>query len=243
MKSRLLKLVAASLFLAGVSAKAVPITVDTVLADVAGQTASVDMTLSGSILTITIVNTTGAVGPSGAGGLLTGIAFTMPGNVVIVTSGSGVAVAAGSTIQGGSLSGSGGGTQLLGEWGYANGPGSGHFNGLAVDTQVSTMVADTDTQFGASIDNPDGLGGPEYGVMRTGGDRGGQTAINNSIVITLQLSSAPNGNFLQGIEGGLVAVTFGSPTGGTSVPDGGATVMLLGGGLLALGVGRRFLKS
>jgi hypothetical protein len=36
---------------------------------------------------------------------------------------------------------------------------------------------------------------------------------------------------------------FGSPTLTRSVPDGGTTVMLLGGALSVLGVARRYLKS
>jgi hypothetical protein len=42
---------------------------------------------------------------------------------------------------------------------------------------------------------------------------------------------------------GITSITFLNPTGGGSVPDGGATVMLLGAGLGALGMARRYFKK
>lgn len=243
-KTRQLMAVGVAL-LCGASAQALSLNIDVVLADVAGQTASADISfVDNTHIQIIFRNTTGAGGPAGANGLLTGIAFNLPsGNNI--TAGN-VKVNTGSTIRGGSLNGSGAGTSLQGEWGYSNAK-SGHFNGLSVDTQVSAMEADTTTAFGASIDNPAVLDGPEYGLMRTGGDRGGLTAIENSVVITLTLANSVGGGaqaaYLASIDAGTVAVTFGSPSGGTTtVPDGGATVMLLGAAFAAVGFGRRLIK-
>jgi hypothetical protein len=224
------------------SANAVPITVDTVIADDASITtasASVDMTVSGSTLTITLRNLLSG-GPTGAGGLLTGIGFDLPDNVDI-RSGS-VVVGSGSRIRGGSLNGSGAGTSVSGEWGFNNGT-SGHFNGLAIDTQISTMTADASSKFSNTpIDGPAGLSGPDFGLLGIRGNRGGLTAIENSIVITLLMNRTLNGGFLDSVQGGLVAVTFGSPT-GAAVPDTAATSMLLGLALLGLeGLRRRMAK-
>jgi hypothetical protein len=214
-------------------------TVDVVLADDAGITtadASVEMTISGSTLTIYLRNLLSG-GPVGAGGLLSGLAFDMPDNYEIL--GGSVAVGTDSFIRGGVLNGSGAGTSVSGEWGYGNAV-SGHFNGLAVDSQVSAMEADSSTKFSnTSIENPVVLNGPEFGLLGTGEDRGGLTAIEDRVVITLNLNHSPNGGFLNSIQGGIVAVTYGSPT-GSRVPDASSTLMLLGIAMLGIeGMRRR----
>ena len=130
---------------------------------------------------------------------------------------------------------------VSGEWGFANGA-SGHFNGLDVDALVSTMAADTSSTFGGgSLKKPDDLAGPDFGLLAKGGNAGGIAAISDSILITLNLKGTYTGSDLVGdINSGVVAVTFGSPTG---VPDGGATLVLLSAGLLGLaGVARNFKK-
>ncbi len=200
------------------NASAMSMTVDTVLADdssIATADATVDMMASGNVLTITLAN---LFNGSGAGGLLTGLAFNMPDNVDIL--GGTVVLASGSTIvSSGALNGSGAGTVISGEWGFRNGI-SGHFNdfGTATDTQVSAMVADGTTKFSdAWLEKPEYLDGPEFGLLGPIGTSGGNTAIRNSVVITLTLSRDVNGGFLNGIESGVVAVTYGSPT-GVSVP-------------------------
>ena len=100
------------------------------------------------------------------------------------------------------------------------------------------MQADTTTKFASGkIDNPDVLGGPDYGLVRTGADSGGLAALRNSILITLNLSKSiavgDESDYLGKINGGLVAIEFGSPAG---VPDGGSTLILLGSSLTALGL-------
>lgn len=221
------------------SVNAVSVTVDTILADEpTGLSATVDMTLSGSQLVITVVNTS-TTPPVGANGLLTGLAFALPNGCDIV-SGT-VLVAGGSTVIG-NINSIPGGNNVSGEWGFSNAR-SGHFNdaNLAVNTQVSTMSADAGTLFSNTpIDGPAGLTGPDYGVLATGGDPGGLAAIRNSIVITLNLNKAPGGTLVSLIDQGTVAVTFGSPSG---VPDAPTTSMLLGMAFLSFGALQRKLRK
>ena len=104
------------------------------------------------------------------------------------------------------------------------------------------MAADTSSTFGGgSLKKPDDLAGPDFGLLAKGGNAGGIAAISDSILITLKLNGTYTGSDLVGdINNGVVAVTFGSPTG---VPDGGATLVLLSAGLLGLaGIARNFKK-
>jgi hypothetical protein len=260
MKNNLTKLlVAVSLSVAVCAfqpnAEAVSITVDTILADnPADLSASVDMVLSGSVLTITLRNTSTG-GASGAGGLLSGLAFAMPGSISIASGTAYVpltgplASSVVNNVNAVPIVGGGQYGDVSGEWGYANAVG-GHFSGLAVNRQVSTMQADTSTRFSNTpIDKPLVLDGPEYGLMRTGGDAGGNAAIMDTLVITLNLGREPNNaqGLLSSIEAGTVAVTFGSPTvggGPPGVPDGGMTLVLCGAGLVAVAmVGRSRKKA
>lgn len=234
-------LVAAGALMLPSSARAVSIGVDQILADQpTGLSGTVDMSLSGNVLTITLVNTSAAGSATGANGLLSGLAFNLPGysGAVNIVGGS-VTLGAGSSLVNSPAG------DLSKEWGFQNSSAPGHFNGLAVDTVVATMQADTTTKFAAgNITLPDVLDGPEYGLVRTGGDPGGLSAVENSVVITLVLSKTIAGGdvsaYLGRINDGLVAIEFGSPTGG-SVPDGGSTLVLLGSALTALGfvAGRR----
>lgn len=219
-------------------AQATSIMVDQIIANPVSGTLSgtVDMTLSGNTLTITLRNTSTS-SDIGANVILTGLAFDLP-NSIDITGGS-VSTAAGSIVLGGSMNNSSG--NVSGEWGYQNG-NSGHFNGLATDTQVSAMEADSNAKFSNTpIDSPAVLNGPEFGLLATGGDRGGLTAIRDSVVITLNLSGTVPANLVSTIDGGLVALTFGSPTG---VPDSGATLSLLGLAMLGVAaIRRKLLKN
>jgi len=242
-------LAATALLVVGVnnSVHAVAIGVDVVLADDPGistSDASVDFSVSGSTLTIVLQNVL-AGGPGGADGLLTGLAFDLPDGYAIS---SGTALATGSTVVG-NINPVPGGNDVSGEWGYQNGS-AGHFNGagLAVDTQVSTMVADTSAPFsGTGIDNPANLSGPDYGLLAVGGSPGGLAAVQDSITITLTLNNSVTDAtaFLDGIDGGVVAVTYGSPISlsGETVPDASTTSVLLGMALLGIEGMRRRLKK
>jgi len=212
--------------------RAMTMNVDQILADQpAGLSASVDMTVSGSVLTITLRNTSTG-GASGANGLLTGLAFHL-GSSYTITSGS--ANVSGQTLV--NVTGAVIGGNVSGEWGYQNDDAPGHFNGLGVNRIVSVMTADTTAKFSnAPIQSPNNLSGPDFGLLRTGGDAGGLAAVVNQVIITVNLGASvaagSETQFLNRINSGLVAVTFGSPNG---VPDGGSTVALLGLALSGLG--------
>ncbi len=184
------------------------------------------MNLSGNnTLNIRLVNTSSATAPTGAGGLLTGLAFDLPHGVDVL--GGSVSLYNGSVFVNSST------INPSTVWGFQNASAPGHFNGLAVDTVIACMSADTTQPFlGSSV-----LAGPNYGLLSNNGSAGGLPGIQNGIVISLNLSGSVS---LTDINNGLVAIEFGSPTGG-SVPDGGSTLALLGLTLFGAGVLRRHL--
>lgn len=200
--------------------------------------ASADMTLSGSVLTLTLKNTTGSSSSSGSSVLLTGIGFNLPTGLSI-SSGS-AAVGSGSTKVGWSSG------NLSSEWGFRNGaPGSGHLNGTigdgVVNATVSTMVADASTKFASgSIDASPGLNGPGFGIISAAGSAGGQNAVRDTIVFTLNLTGTYGGNLIQYIESKDVVVTFASPNAKyIGVPDTGLTLTMLGSALVGIALLKR----
>src|SRR5689334_13252153 len=103
-------------------AQATPVTVDEILydsssvANAALLSGTVDMTLSGNVLTITLTNTSLDAAGSGAGILLTGIGFQLPGGVSILSGGVNMG---GSTAVNFTKPVSG---DVSSEWGYDNNP-------------------------------------------------------------------------------------------------------------------------
>ena len=218
------------------SATAVPITVDAIVApgdvDASQLSGTVNMSLSGSVLTINLKNTSADAAGSGAGILLTGIGFNLPDGVSI---GSGSASMLGSTAVGFIMPAGG---NVSSEWGYDNQSlHSGALLGYAVNTAVSSMESQTTSQFAAgSVANPLNLGGPDFGLLsanETDGLGSGVEGILDSLTITLNLAGSLGDDLLAFIENGMVALTFGSP-GSATVADGGSTLMLLGSSFGAL---------
>jgi VPDSG-CTERM motif len=95
-----------------------------------------------------------------------------------------------------------------------------------------------------NLDEPVDLAGFSYAVVHYGVGRGGVPGSGGGIAffqITNDLDTFPqNGSGPNGFGGISSVDLFGGIPG---VPDGGATVMLLGAALGALGVVRRYLKS
>src|SRR6185436_12908021 len=122
---------------------------------------TVNMSLSGSVLTINLRNTSLDSAGSGAGILLTGLGFNLPTGVYI---GSGSANMGSSTAIGFTKPASG---NVSSEWGYDNAPlNSGALLGHAVNTAVSSMESQTTTTFAlGSLGKPDDLGGPDFGLI------------------------------------------------------------------------------
>ena len=217
-------------------ASATSITVDEILyasgTNAANLSGTVEMTLVGSTLTITLKNTSTDAAGSGAGVLLTGIGFQLPTGIAIS---GGTANMTGSTAV--NFTAPTGG-DVSKYWGYDTNPlDSGVFQNeawLDYNTVVGAMDSLTTTNFSGSTN----LTGPDYGLISAlEKDKlgGGMQAINNQLIITLNLSSKYPFNadeLLKSIQAGNVALSFGSPS-LTTVPEPGS-LSLLGIGLTSL---------
>jgi PEP-CTERM motif-containing protein len=224
------------------TALASPITVNEVLYDSSGVADStllsgtVDMTFAGDTLTIVLRNTSADGAGSGAGILLTGVAFTLPSGVSIasgvVTIGSSTAVNFTAPLGG----------DISSEWGYDNSPlDSGSFlNDASYDynSVVASMVSMTTTQFSSgSIGAPPNLGGPDFGAISAAEtDAGGQEAVRDTITFTLLLNGQPPSDLVSFIDSNPVGISFGSPN--VSVPE-PASLSLLALGAVMLGARAR----
>jgi hypothetical protein len=200
----------------------------------------VQMEVVNGKLCIWLQNTSEDAAGSGAGVLLTGIGFNLPG---------GVWIASGEAMSGIDSVGVGfTGTDVSTEWGYDNQPlNSGAMIGQPVNTAISSMVSQTTDQFAAgSIDSaPGNLNGPDFGLVSAAeidpiGK--GVEAIRDAIKITLDLSGNYEGDLVEFIDSRHVVLTFGSPTG--AVPDASTTAMLLGMAMLGVeGLRRRIGRN
>lgn len=205
----------------------------------AALAASIDIDATGAQLKILLKNTTPTTASSGAFVLLTGMGFELPSGLSIA-SGS-ASIPSGSSAVGWTVSLA---NDLSKEWGYKNGhPGSGHLDGngtpglLFVNSAVSSMGVDAPSRFmtGSIAGAPD-LGGPDFGVLSAAGVAGGQKSVRDSVLLTLNLSSA----FVDGdaalesyIESHNVVVTFSSPDSvRKKVSDNGSNLVLLMGSAL-----------
>ena len=235
--------VAVAFFSMSVHLHAVPITVDEIIlpyetvVNPSVYAATVDMTLSGKQLKITLKNTsTGLPGPEPADSLLTGIAFKLPPGIGI--SGGSVVMGAGSTAihftppAGGNVSK---------EWGYDAPPDlhSGPFQDPTitssnVNTAVSAMESSTTNQFAAgSIAQPPNLDGPDFGLLSSSAGIANPAAflgkglegIQDTVVITLNLTGTIPADLIAQIERGDVVVSFGSPN-PVPIPEPGTWVLL-----------------
>lgn len=249
---KLLALGGTALALLGVhsSALALNINVDQILApgdvDASQLSGKVVMSLSGDVLTIELRNTSADAAGSGAGVLLTGIGFTLPDGVTI----DGGQVVMGSTIPGSSADAVGFsivGGNVSSEWGWDDGglhSGALQNTTEPVNTSISSMESQTTAQFApGSLVNPPNLDGPDMGLVskaETDGLGEGVEAIKDSVTITVKLVGTVPGNLETLIDGGWVALTFGSPDTYT-VPDTSSTLMLFGLAMMGIAGIRRKL--
>ena len=244
------------LALAGASgaATATAITVDEIIFANATVTApanlsgTVNMTVSGDVLTITVTNTSIAgASPEVSDMLLTGIGFNLGQGMDIVGGSAAIAALSGPVNFTDSLSG-----DISGEWGFRNEGTAGPFyNPLIttsmVNTVVATLQAATDTKFSNTpIKNPAVLSGPDFGLLSTGNSAGGLAAVKDSAVFTLTLNSNNLGSLLTNIEAGDVVLSFGSPNPTsfhtTIVPE-PATLLVFAFGLFGLAAVLRWRRG
>ncbi len=190
-----------------------------------------------SELEITLTNTSGDTGSSGAMNLLTGLGFTLPLGVEI--SGGDVSMLGAAAINFIAP----GDNDVSEEWAYTNAMDSGHFDTVAqysVNTVISSLKADGKIQFAAgSIDSGRDHNGIDFGLLmlppsdKTTTDLiGGQESIQDKVTITLNLSGSVPANVVDLIDAEPVVLNFGSPDAST-IPE-PSTLILLCLGVLAL---------
>ena len=206
----------------------------------------VDMFLSGNVLTVDLKNTSALMPGLTSGGLaeLAGIAFNLPSGVGI--SGGSAAAASGSTVF------NDGGT-MNNQWGYSRASsgnlsgGAFAFFGLTYNADAATLVSDTTASFaGPPASQVDGLNyGAISAAQKAGGTVPGHPYVVDTIELKFNLTGTVPGNLISLIDAGSIGLMFGSPdTGpGGSAPDGGATLALLGVGLVGVETLRRKLRK
>lgn len=186
---RIAPFAAAALAVAALSSSALGSTVQ--FAHPSGLSAEATFALlnGGSTLEIALKNTSSSV-PAGYGSsdhLLTSIAFNLNGTSIL-KSGSAVHIGAASESLGFSSGYYGPGSNVSGEYGFGNGGTTGfgsHPN------FVSAMQAGTTRFSGPNLDGPPVLNGPQAGLVSAAnaGQIGGQAAIRDEVIITLNLSA------------------------------------------------------
>ncbi len=180
---------------------------------------TVDMTVSGDLLTIVLTNTSAGVVAegSGAGNLLTGVGFTLPTGFSIV---GGTA-----TVEAGSQINWSGTTDVSPEWGFANTVNSGHFDGspsvLTYGNVVGTVVADVGTRFlpTGNLGGSPHVGGPDFGILSdsvaavaAGGQRAEQSPLTIVLTLNTSVGAGDEEGFLEWVEANPVGIAFGSPS-------------------------------
>jgi len=213
--------------------------------DPAMLSGSVDASISGATLSITLKNTSLSTGGNSSGWLLTGLGFYLPEGVTLTNLSA--VVSPGSS---GAYSISGtqytllSGANLRGEWGGGDPSGSGPFSNLTTKN-VDYVTATLQSAFydgspfdpAAMLKNPDDVDGPEFGLLSSNfTDAGGLGYIKDSITFTWTITGGSLTT--AALDGKDVVISFGSPT--AAVPEAG-TLILFGTGLVGL-VGYRRVR-
>jgi len=208
------------------------------------RAATVDFSLSGTTLTVTLINTSSAdvVDP---GGVLAAVFFDLAnGDDPLLTKTS--AITDGTTYAGGSIV-SGAGTVVGGEWAYLNG-----LNQYGANSGISSaglgIFGAGDVFPGSNLFGPASPNGIQYGITSAGdnvatGNAGisSDPLTRNSVIFTLgnftgSLSDISNVTFQY--DASLTAISVASAREGGTVPEPG-TVALLGLGLAGMAFIRR----
>jgi hypothetical protein len=211
-----------------------------------GQTATADFSfIDGNTLQIVLSETTPVAASSltGAAAILTSIGFDLPGTVQLVASTGVVTISPGSVSVGLSLGDLGAGADVSREWGATQGqfdPGDGgSWDFISVNTSHVTQFA------GVNRDGPDGLDGPQPGLLLDSAARGGTGIVNNSVTIIIDLNStlsaAQQAAFLLDVETNSIVeygsdAAFGTPDGVVPEPSSIALLLI---GVAGFGVARR----
>jgi len=253
-----LVLVVMSHFVMAERADAVSVSYDEIIFQAGGTldptrlSGTVDMSFSGSTLTIILTNTSLNAGGSLSQNLLTGLGFNLPRGLTINTSATNTVISLTDTVAPPpndfvSPSGSINDTR----WGYTtSGPlagfktvaNGGLVTGGRVNVDIGTVQSMIDRDFNNQLKPLAAVQGPNYGILSSSSGYAGCTSglpcVIDSLTFNIQLSGSYSGDLVSWIDNHYMVLAFGSPA--PAVPE-PTSLLLLGSGLLALGLYRRLL--
>jgi hypothetical protein len=228
-------------FLTAGSAKAIPYIFTS-----GGLGARADFTAAGGILTLTLTNT-GTADANNPAQVLTGVFFDIAGNPTLTPATA--QLAGGSTVVYDPDLPNPFDGNVGGEWAYANFLASTNpFNATQGVSSAGLGLFGQANFNGPDLAAPTAVNGVNYGILPAAwvpaGDNTGLTQsgglIFNSVTFTLGGFTGPLTNTTISNVGFQYGTAFSETPHPPGVPDGGMTVLLLGGALASLGMMRRF---
>ena len=173
---------------------------------------TIDMTVSGTTMTILLKNTSPDSAASSAQSLLTGIGFQLPGAVTILGGQVFVGPSSVGVNFGAEFPNTAAGSDISAAYNYGNSAFDG-FGGIAgvlsVNRAISSVNNGQATPF--SLTPATVINGPDYGAVSSleAGLGNGTAAVKDTVRIVLNLSGATT---TSAIDAGNVILAFGSPT-------------------------------